>query len=65
MNHGTNSSPKTEEGKIFRVADKVSMLHPELVRDLVNSSEERYKKDISFIRKTSAKIPDLLDNFER
>ncbi len=65
LNHRTKGNPVTEEGKIFRVADKLSILHPELVKNLIDCSEERYQKVVSFIIKTSAKISGVLEEFER
>jgi HD superfamily phosphodiesterase len=65
LNHRTYGKPITEEGKLFRIADKISILHPEIVRNLVNCPEERYKKVVSFIIKTSAKISGVLEGFER
>ncbi len=65
VNHGIRSQPKTEEGKIFRIADKSCILHPELIKNLVNSSEERYEKTLKFIRDICMKAPNLLESFER
>lgn len=64
LNHGTNEKPKTEEGKIMQVADKVCMLNPELVSLLLKYSlkknKEEKEKDLEFIRKMCNKAVNLL-----
>ena len=55
LNHGSKTIPKTKEGKIMQIADKISLLNPRILELLKNYSlkknlEER-KKDFEFIKK--------------
>lgn len=66
LNHGTSGQPKTEEGKIMKIADKASFLNPELVRLTVHDMENgRIKQDnINFLKRASLQAFELLENFQ-
>jgi len=64
LNHGNSGSPQTEEGKIIRVADKLSIINPEMIKILLryslskNSNDK--EKDFEFIKKMANQGVDLL-----
>ena len=66
LNHGTSGQPKTEEGKIIKIADKASFLNPELIRLAVHNMKDGKIKqdDINFLKKASSQAFELLENFK-
>jgi uncharacterized protein len=60
LNHGGKGSPKTEEGKIFQMADKISIIDKDtlyiFLKDKVVSNEEK-----EFIKIVVSKSLELLD----
>jgi len=65
LNHGPSGKPKTEEGKVIKVADKAAFLNPEFISLLVKYSKKKIKKeDIKFIRRIVNSAVDLLEEFE-
>lgn len=64
LNHATKSKPATDEGKIFRHADKLSALHPDLIKNFIDTSPKRRQKTINFIRGLCTKIPEILKDYE-
>jgi len=65
LEHGNGGNPKTEEGKIIKVADKVSILHPEIVKMLLSCNKGKIKEeDLNFIRKLTSGAVELLEDFD-
>ena len=64
INHGSNGNPECEEAKLIQFADKISILHPELVKILVKYSFKKTnsekEKDLDFIRKLLNQCIDVL-----
>jgi putative nucleotidyltransferase with HDIG domain len=64
LNHGNKGNPLTDEGKIIKIADKVSTLHPEIIKTLkkytLNKNIEEKLKDLEFIREMANLGIDLL-----
>jgi HD superfamily phosphodiesterase len=63
LNHGRSKSPKTREGKIIQLADKASVLRPELLRLFVESNSKDRKEIIDFFEKTTSRAIILLRNY--
>lgn len=57
LNHGTNGNPKTEEGKIIKIADKASFINPKILEIFLKN-----KKDLPFLRKMINNGVDLLES---
>lgn len=45
LNHGSEGKPKTEEGKIIKVADKLFIFNPEIVSILLRYSLRKNKEE--------------------
>ncbi len=45
LNHGTSGNPSTKEGKLIQVADKASILNPEMVCLFVKYSDKKMRED--------------------
>ena len=51
LNHGNNDFPSTEEGKIFRLADKLSALDKDFVSFFLEHNKDKIEEeDLSFIK---------------
>ncbi len=62
LNHGSNKNPKTEEGKIIQLADKLSIMNKHILRNLLN--EEIKSNTISFTKKMFDKCLIKLDELK-
>jgi len=55
LNHGRSGNPLTQEGKIIQIADKLSVISPEIIKILekysFKKSELERKKDLEMIKK--------------
>lgn len=61
LNHGTSGKPITEEGKIFRIADKASILDRDTIFLLIKENKGKIKKeDIEFIKLMTEKAVERL-----
>jgi HD superfamily phosphodiesterase len=66
LNHGNGKSPKTTEGKIFQVADKLSIFDAEIIQIMLkNGSFPLKNNDIDFLKMMSSKAFELLEDFPR
>lgn len=61
INHGSSSNPKTTEGKIFQLADKMSLLTPEL---FVLYAKEDKTGAIKFLKSKLDSFYELVKKFE-
>ncbi len=54
INHGTKGNPLCEEAKILKIADKLSMVNPEMLKIIIKYSLKKNKdekeKDLEFIK---------------
>jgi HD superfamily phosphodiesterase len=65
INHGSEATPETDEGKIIQLADKAFILDRDLLRLVLKSSKEKADSEyIDFIKKMSEKVVDLLGKFD-
>ncbi len=64
LNHSTEAKPKTEEGKIFQLADKLYLLNPEIVSFLVKYKKKLSREEIAFFENNFKKILKLLKNYK-
>jgi len=66
LNHGNSGNPISEEAKILKIADKASALNPEILKIFKkyssSKSKEEKQKDMDFIKATTDKGLELLDN---
>jgi len=65
LNHGSSGNPQSEEAKIIQIADKLSVLHPELIsileRYTLKKSKEDKEKDFEWIKKMANNALEFLD----
>ena len=64
LNHGSSGKPETEEGRIIKGADKVSILNPEVVDLFVKNSRKLSKEELAFLNKMTSKALDFLRDYE-
>lgn len=65
LNHGSDDTPKTEEGKIIKQADKLCILNPELVNILIKYNFKKIKEeDIEFVKKMTNKSIEFLKELD-
>ena len=65
LNHGNGKSPKTTEGKIFQVADKLSIFDTEIIQIILkNGSFPLKDDDINFLKMMSENALKLVKNFQ-
>jgi putative nucleotidyltransferase with HDIG domain len=65
LNHGNGKNPKTIEGKIFQVADKLSIFDQEIIESMFKHGPFPPTDDnINFLKMMSKKSFELLHNFE-
>jgi HD superfamily phosphodiesterase len=66
INHGSSAKPQTEEGKIIQLADKACIISPEILKLIMEESQDKIKQeDIDFIKKMSEKLASLMERFEK
>ncbi len=64
LNHGSSSKPKTQEGKIFQLADKLSIFYPEFVKQLIElEKQEAILSDDEILKKINKKLKKYLEIF--
>lgn len=67
LNHGSSGNPQTEEGRIFKIADKACFLNKDILDVLVKYSLKKEKsekdKDLEFIRKMINGAVDYLRDY--
>jgi HD superfamily phosphodiesterase len=64
LNHGNGKNPKTSEGRIFQLADKLSIFDFATIETILNHGDFPMKKDdINFLKMMSEKSFELLENF--
>lgn len=65
LNHGNNGKPKTEEGKIIQIADKVSVLDKEMTKFMFRNNPGKIKEDyFSFFKMLAEKAIEMLGKVE-
>jgi len=64
LNHGSDKKPKTFEGKLFQLADKLCIFHPELIKYLITYRKNLKKEDYKFLNSILAKGFYLLTSFK-
>lgn len=60
LNHSSVSRPETEEGKIFQIADKLSLLSPEL---FIESAKQDKQSTVNFFSENLNKLFELTKGF--
>ena len=66
LNHGNGKSPKTTEGKIFQVADKLSIFDADIIEGILkNGSFPLKDDDINFFKMMSENALKLVKNFSK
>ncbi|OGI36031.1 MAG: hypothetical protein A2259_01755 [Candidatus Moranbacteria bacterium RIFOXYA2_FULL_43_15] len=66
LNHGNGKSPKTTEGKIFQVADKLSIFDADIIEGILkNGSFPLRDDDINFLKMMSENALKLVKNFSK
>ena len=66
LNHGNGKNPKTIEGKIFQVADKLSIFDAEIIESMLkNGSFPLKNDDINFLKMMSENALKLVKNFSK
>jgi HD superfamily phosphodiesterase len=64
LNHGNGKSPETTEGKIFQLADKLSIFDAQTIRLMLKHGEFPFKQDdIDFLKMMTDKSFELLGKF--
>jgi len=65
LQHGGDKTPTTDEGKIIRWADKISVLNPEIMDLVIKTNEDKIsEEDIKFIKKMTSKAVNFLGEIE-
>ena len=65
LNHGSSEKPKTEEGKIFQLADKSCILNPEFINLLIKYNRGVLKKeDSTWLEKMTSNSIKLLKEYK-
>jgi len=65
LNHGSQKSPTTLEGKIFQIADKLSVFDAQTIELFIKYEEFPMKKDgLAFLKNMSERACKLLEDFE-
>lgn len=66
LNHGVGKTPKTIEGRIFQIADKLSIFDTEIIGSMLKNGNFPLKKDdINFLKMMSKNAFKLLENFSK
>jgi HD superfamily phosphodiesterase len=66
LNHGNGKSPKTIEGKIFQVADKLSIFDADIIENMLKNEGLPLKDDdINFLKMMSENALKLVKNFSK
>ncbi len=66
LNHGNGKNPKTTEGKIFQLADKLSIFDEDMIENMLKNGGFPIKDDdISFLKMMSENALKLAKNFSR
>jgi HD superfamily phosphohydrolase YqeK len=63
-NHGSSKNPKTEEGKIIQLADKLSILQNTKGISFLFSKKKYYKHSLEFLEKVSCDLTKVLKTFK-
>jgi HD superfamily phosphodiesterase len=64
LNHGNKGTPTTREGKIFQIADKLSILRPEIVKLILETTNGKTRKsDFDFLEMMTTKAIDLFRSY--
>ena len=61
INHAAKSKPKTKEGRLFQLADKLSLLSPQL---FIESLKDNKEGAINFFSENFTKLLELSRNFD-
>jgi putative nucleotidyltransferase with HDIG domain len=66
LNHGNGKNPGTIEGKIFQIADKISIFDSEMIEVMLrNGTFPPKSDDIDFLKMMSEKAFKLLEDFSK
>jgi len=66
LNHGNGKNPKTIEGKIFQVADKLSIFDADIIENMLKNEGLPLKDDdINFLKMMSENALKLVKNFSK
>ena len=66
LNHGNGKNPKTIEGKIFQLADKLSIFDVDIIENILKKGGFPIKNDdINFLKMMSKKAFKLLEYFSK
>jgi HD superfamily phosphodiesterase len=66
LNHGNGKNPRTIEGKIFQLSDKLSIFDYDTIEIFLKHGDFPLKlDDINFLKMMSEKAIELLNNFEK
>lgn len=66
LNHGNGKNPKTIEGKIFQVADKLSIFDADIIEKMLKNEGLLLKDDdINFLKMMSKNALKLVKNFSK
>lgn len=66
LNHGNGKNPKTIEGKIFQIADKLSIFDLDTIESMLKHGTFPLKKDdVGILKKMSEKSFELVENFNK
>jgi len=64
LNHGSSKKPKTSEGKIFQLADKLSIVNDYKLFELLFSNPKYKKKSTLFIEMVSKDLSKVLRRYK-
>ncbi len=66
LNHGNGKNPKTIEGRIFQVADKLSIFDADIIENMLKNEGLPLKDDdINFLKMMSENALKLVKNFSK
>ena len=65
LNHGGGKSPKTKEGKIIQIADKISFLNLDVLKALLNENPAKIKEaHLDYIQNSLNRVVDHLKKID-
>ncbi len=65
LNHGSLKIPKSEEGKIIQMADKVCFFNPEVINLIIKSNNKKIQQnDIDILKEKTTKAITALENYK-
>ena len=64
LNHGNAKSPTTTEGRIFQLADKLSIFDEDILEILIKNTDFPYEKEaVDFLKEMAEKTFRMLEKF--